>query len=89
MAKKSRRARKKGKRRRPPVPPVVAPTPDAITARPPVRSETVSKAAKPTVQQRQIDFAEQYSYVRQDLRRIALLAGSIFTVLIILSLVLK
>lgn len=32
-----------------------------------------------------IDFNPDYSYVKKDLRRIALLAGSFFTILIVLS----
>jgi hypothetical protein len=35
------------------------------------------------------DFREQYTYVYQDLKRIAILAGAMFTLLIILSLVLR
>ena len=85
MAKKSRRARK-GKRRRPPVAaPVAAPKPMAPVPRPLVRQKTAALPEK----RLHTNFAEQYSYVRQDIRRIALLASSIFAVLIILSFVLR
>lgn len=83
MAKKSRRERKKvRKKRRPPPPfPRGAPAPRPVA---PVPQEA-ALPGRPTV----TDFREQYSYVYQDLKRVALLAGAMFAALIILSFVLK
>lgn len=74
--KKSRRAR----RRRAPK---VAARPEAVST--PGEAKKV-KAAGPT-RGASIDFAEQYGYLYDDLKRIAILAGTMFAVLILLSFV--
>lgn len=87
MAKKSRRARRGGKRRRTASPlrkkaaPVAAPT----------IAEPAERIAPLTVapQRKTIDFSEEYRYVYSDLKRIAILAACMFTLLIALSFVIK
>jgi hypothetical protein len=76
--KKSRRARR-GRATGATLGPEAVPTP--------VKREkaTAYGPAKPTG----IDLAEQYSYVYDDLKRIAILAGTLFAVLIALSFVIR
>ncbi len=38
---------------------------------------------------RKVDFAEEYRYVYQDLRRVAILAGTILFILVVLSFIIK
>lgn len=72
MAKK-RRSRRRQKRRAP-----------VATARPtPPREERTGAKAEPGVEA--VALAEEYPYVYADLRRIAILAGTMFAILIILS----
>ncbi|HID85937.1 MAG TPA: hypothetical protein EYP55_00990 [Anaerolineae bacterium] len=89
MTKKSRRARRKARKKRRiprPVPRgVSAPAPVAPAAR---RAEVPQEAALPG-RRTAADFREQYHHVYQDLKRIAILAGAIFAMLIILSFVLR
>ena len=83
MAKKSRRARKKTRTTRPRPPtrttPVAQPSP-AIAERPP-RSEAMTRKT--------VDFATEYRYVYADLKRIAIIAAAMLTVLVILSFVIR
>jgi hypothetical protein len=79
MAKKSRRARsrrasKKGART------ATAPSPTEATLR------TPATQARATAAQ---GFSEQYAYVYDDLKRIAILAGTLFAVLVALSFVIR
>jgi hypothetical protein len=76
--KKSRRARRRRATRATPGP-VAVPTP--------ARSKKV-EAARST-RATAIDFAEQYGYVYDDLKRIAILAGTLFAILIALSFVIR
>ena len=88
MAKKSRRARRGGKRRRTASPlrkkaaPVAAPT----IAEP---AERIAPPLTVAPQRKTIDFSEEYRYVYSDLKRIAILAACMFTLLIALSFVIK
>ncbi|MFQ6014909.1 MAG: hypothetical protein ACE5NP_05655 [Anaerolineae bacterium] len=70
-----RRTRAQKARRRPP-PAVVATTAAAV------REESRQ-------QQLTVDFKSEYAYVYQDLKRIAILAGSILVILIALSFVIR
>ncbi|OGO40189.1 MAG: hypothetical protein A2Z04_08670 [Chloroflexi bacterium RBG_16_57_9] len=92
MAKKSRRERRAGKPTATPrVPrsqPTSAPIPKISPAGIQPRSSAPTRAAAP-VTRTVTDFREEYRYVAQDLRRIAVLAGVIFTALIVLSFVLR
>lgn len=73
MAKKSRRARRR-ETAKATAKPVVAP----------VVERKESKASGPS-RATGADFAAQYDYVYSDLKRIAILAGMMFTVLVVLS----
>ncbi len=81
MAKKTRRARLSPTQRYIPQPGAVAPeAPAAPAARPaaaPSRTQAISRLGKNP---------EEYSYIRTDLARIGILAGSIFTILVALRL---
>jgi len=81
MAKKSRRAKKRAKRR---TRPVVRPTQPVSTPGPTVAPETA-----PLAEDKLAQLAEEYRYVYSDLKRIAILAGTILAVLIILSFVIR
>jgi hypothetical protein len=74
--KKSRRARRRRTER-------AAPGPEAVSM--PTKREKVTAEGYP--RPTGIDFAEQYSYVYDDLKRIAILAGALFAILIALSFV--
>jgi hypothetical protein len=86
MAKKSRRARKrqKGRKVRPNIP---APPSAGIAAVRPAAA--VKPPSEKTIARTEMDFSEQYAYVRQDLKRIGLLAGMMFGAMIVLSFVLR
>ncbi len=74
--KKSRRAR----RRRAPK---VAARPEAVSTRGEAKKVSTAGPAAGTT----TDFAEQYGYVYDDLKRIGILAGTMFAILILLSFV--
>ena len=78
MAKKRRSRRRKKKRRAP-----VA----AARSAPPREERRAETKAEPSVEA--VALAEQYPYVYDDLKRIAILAGTMFAILIILSFVIK
>ena len=83
MAKKSRRARKKGRATRP-IPPVrKTPTaqPSPAIAKEHPRPEVMTKKT--------VDFAAEYRYVYADLKRIAITAVAMLAVLVILSFVIR
>ncbi|MBM4466577.1 MAG: hypothetical protein FJ014_13660 [Chloroflexi bacterium] len=80
MAKKSRRTKKRvGKKR----------SVSAVRQRRPVSAPgpTVAKETQALAEEKVAQLAEEYRYVYSDLKRIAILAGTMLTVLIILSLV--
>ncbi len=82
MAKKSRRAKRSAKKKRSvsavrPKLPVSAPSP------------TVAKEPEALAGEKAAELAEEYRYVYSDLKRIAILAGTMFAVLIILSFVIR
>ncbi len=85
MAKKTRRARKrqKGRQSRPNIPP---PAPAGVSA---AKQQRAVKPPERIVARTATDFSEQYAYVRQDLKRIGLLAGTMFAALIALSFFLR
>jgi hypothetical protein len=87
MAKKSRRPRSASPNRysvpRPSAPPVGS---APATTAPTPASRPRGSAAEPA---RKVDFAEEYRYVYQDLRRVGILAGTILFILIVLSFVIK
>lgn len=64
---------------------------------PPVGSTAVSLAAMTAARGRgstmepakKVNFAEEYRYVYQDLRRVAILAGTILLILVVLSFIIK
>lgn len=101
MAKKSRRARKAAPNAPPVPPPVVrppverpqvagprsTPTPP-IGLKPPV-GKPVAGSRAADVRTRVVDFSEEYKYVVGDLKRIGVLAGLIFSALIVLSFILR
>jgi len=83
MAKKSRRARKKGHAPKP-VPPVAKTPmaqPSVAIAKEPPRPEVTTKKT--------VDFATEYHYVYADLKRIAITALAMLAVLIILSFIVR
>ncbi|MDH4137577.1 MAG: hypothetical protein OEW09_12825 [Anaerolineae bacterium] len=83
MAKKSRRARKKARATRPTPPARKTPEPQpspAIAKKPPRPEKMIKKT---------VDFATEYRYVYADLKRIAITAAVMLTVLIILSFVIR
>ena len=78
MAKKSRRARLSPTQRYMPTPGAAAPSSEAATpvvARPAARPQAVSRLGEKP---------EDYAHMRADLQRMAILAGSILTVLVAL-----
>lgn len=78
MAKKRRSQRRRGKKRAP-----VA----AARSAPPREEKRAEVKAEPSLEA--VALAEQYPYVYGDLKRIAILAGIMFAILIILSFVIK
>lgn len=87
MAKKIRRPRSASPERYSSSRPAPAPTNGAIAtavAAPAMRSR--GSGAEPA---KKINFAEEYHYVYQDLRRVAILAGTILVILLALSFVIK
>lgn len=88
MAKKRRAKRREEKRRRRPTAQARAERPAVAAAAPPRKKEGEAKA-EPSPEKVAVSLAEQYPYVYSDLKRIAILAGTIFAILIILSLVIK
>jgi hypothetical protein len=83
MAKKSRRAKRRVEKRRS--------TPAARPKQPvPVPSPIVAKKEiEVRAEEKTAQLAEEYRYVYSDLKRIAILAGTILAVLIILSFVIR
>lgn len=79
MAKKRRSRRRRGKKRRAPV--------AAARSAPPREEKRAETKAEPSVEA--VALAEQYPYVYDDLKRIAILASTMFAILIILSFVIK
>ena len=79
--KKSRRAKRRAKKR---TRPVVRPT-QPISA----PSPTIARETAPLTEDKVAQLAEEYRYVYSDLKRIAILAGTILAVLIILSFVIR
>ncbi len=79
MTKKRRSQRRRGKKKRAPV---------AAARSAPLREEKRAEVkAEPSLEA--VALAEQYPYVYDDLKRIAILAGIMFAILIILSFVIK
>jgi hypothetical protein len=84
MAKKSRRAKRRADKKKG--------TPAARPKQPiPAPSPTVAKEKEieATAEEKTAQLAEEYRYVYSDLKRIAILAGTILAVLIILSFVIR
>ena len=79
MAKKRRSRRRQGKEKRAPV--------AAARYVPPREEKRAEAKAEPEMEA--VALAEQYPYVYGDLKRIAILAGIMFAILIILSFVIK
>ena len=80
MAKKSRRARLSPTQRYMPTPGAAAPEAEAaapVVARPAARSQAVPRLGQNP---------EEYTYIRADLQRIGILAGSILAILVALRL---
>jgi hypothetical protein len=82
MAKKSRRAKRRAKKKRSvpavrPKRPVSAPGP------------TVAKETQALAEEKVAQLAEEYRYVYSDLKRIAILAGVMLAALIVLSFVIR
>jgi hypothetical protein len=77
-SKKSRRARRRRAQR------VVA-APERVSTRKEERKVRADEPGRGTA----IDLAEQYGYVYDDLKRIAILAGTMFAILILLSFVIR
>jgi len=78
MVRKSRRARRRRAKRA-----------AAKAGAAPKPSEGEKAEAAGTARATSIDFAEQYDYVYDDLKRIAILAGTMFAILIALSFVIR
>lgn len=78
MAKKRRSQRRRGKKRAP-----VA----AARSAPPRDEKRAEVKAEPSPEA--VALTEQYPYVYSDLKRIAILAGTMFAILILLSFVIK
>lgn len=82
MAKKSRRAKKRSKKRSIPAGRSRQPAPAPSTTAAAMAKETAALAEEKTAK-----LAEEYRYVYSDLKRIAILAGTMLAALIILSFV--
>ena len=88
MAKKSRRAKKRAKKKR--SIPSGRPRQPAPAPSPTVAKETAALAearAARLAEEKAAKLAEEYRYVYSDLKRIAILAGAMLAVLIVLSFV--
>lgn len=90
MAKKSRRAKRSAKKKRSmpagrPGQPAPAPSPTVAKETAALTKEKVAKLAEGKA----ASLAEEYRYVYSDLKRIAFLAGTMLTALIILSFVIR
>lgn len=87
MAKKSRRPRSASPNR------YSAPRPSASSVGGTAVTTATTLTARPrggvAEPARKVDFAEEYRYVYQDLRRVAILAGTILFILIVLSFIIK
>lgn len=79
MAKKRRSRRRREKKKRAPV--------AATRSAPPREEKKAEVKAEPSVEA--VALAEQYPYVYDDLKRIAILAGAMFAILIVLSFAIK
>ena len=84
MAKKSRRAKRRAKKKR-----RVAAVRPKRPAPAPAPSPTVAKEPEAMTEEKAAELAEEYRYVYSDLKRIAILAGTMFAVLIVLSFVIR
>jgi hypothetical protein len=84
MAKKSRRAKRRAGQKR--SIPAVRPKGPAPAPGPTV---AVAKEAEVLAEEKVATLAEEYRYVYSDLKRIAILAGTMLAVLIILSFVIR
>jgi hypothetical protein len=88
MAKKSRRAKKRAKKKRSIS--VGRPGQAALAPSPTVAKETAALAEEKTaklLEEKATKLAEEYRYVYSDLKRIAVLAGAMLAALIVLSFV--
>ena len=91
MAKQSRRAKKRSKKKRS-IPagrsrqPALAPSPTAAATTKETAALAEAKAAR-LAEEKAAKLSEEYRYVYADLKRIAILAGAMLAVLIILSFV--
>jgi len=86
MAKKTRRAKRKARKRArtyQPIP-LVAEKPAAAAAAPSPRPTAARVAAAQTV-----DFREEYKYVLADLKRIGITAAAMLGVMIVLALIIR
>ncbi|HAL61026.1 MAG TPA: hypothetical protein DCP08_01285 [Chloroflexi bacterium] len=79
MAKKHRGRRRRGKKRRAPV--------AAARSAPPREERKAEAKAEPSMEA--VALAEQYPYVYGDLKRIAILASTMFAIIIVLSFLIK
>jgi hypothetical protein len=83
MAKKSRHAKKSARKKRRSIP----------ASRPkqpiPASGPTVTKEIEARAEQKAAKLAEEYRYVYSDLKRIAILAGTMLAALIVLSFVIR
>jgi hypothetical protein len=79
MAKKSRRARRKRRDR----------STQSTTASPSIGRDTGGVPARVPEILSAADFADEYGYVYNDLKRIAVLAGSFMAILILLAFILR
>ena len=82
MAKKSRRAKKRAGKKRS----IPAVRPEQLVSAP---DASVAKETEVRAKDKAAQLAEEYRYVYSDLKRIAVLAGTMLAVLIILSLVIR
>lgn len=78
MARKSRRARRRRAAR-------AAARAGAVSTPAEARKAEAAEPGRATT----VDFGEQYGYLYDDLKRIAVLAGTMFAILIVLSFVIK
>jgi len=74
MAKKSRRAKKRARKKR---------------SAPAGRPKQPARGTKAPTQEKAAELAEEYRYVYSDLKRIAILAGAMLAALIVLSFVIR
>lgn len=81
MAKKTRRAKKRAQKRS-----IPAVRPEQLVSAP---GASVAKETQVLAKDKAAELAEEYRYVYSDLKRIAVLAGTMLAVLIILSLVIR